>query len=254
MAENKRKVRLITQEEVLRHLEMLNRAYSHWGSQQDWENKYIQPGFKTTENIIVVEENGEWVGGGTAWYRDAVIGKKRVRIYMPGDLFTLPEYSGKGVYSTSMRGLNKMAQENKAVLGITFPAVGGLPYRALPKYGFYDVFHPHTKIKLLRPEKLLPLLEQEKIGILSKFEGKHIRLITPDCQISFVVKDSALKRVDRETKPDITIKADFNTLFGLFVSYRGGRQKFLKSAVGAVLGGRLWVKTSMRNVLKLVFG
>ena len=76
-----------------------------------------------------------------------------------------------------MKGLNQLGQENNAVLGVTCPSPPTLAFRALPRYGFCDVFRPQTKIKLLRPEKLLLLLEDEKIGVLQKLEGQRIKLV-----------------------------------------------------------------------------
>ena len=252
--ESKRQVRLIKPEEVARHLDMLNQAYAPWGSQAEWENKYTQPGFRPTENILVVEEDGKWVGGGTAWYREAIVNGKRVRVYMPGDFFTHPEHRGKGVYSTSHRGLKKLAREKGAALGVTFPSPRGLPYRALPKYGFCDIYRPRTKIKLLNPARLIPMLEHEKIGILQKFEGKRIRLVTPAEVVLFEVKDSSLKRVAEIPKADISIRSDFPTLFRIFARYQEGKRQLVLAAMRAVLSGRLWVATSPANILKVFFG
>lgn len=231
---------------------MLNLAFAPWGNRQEWENKYVQPDFKATENIIVVEEDGKWVGGGTAWFRDALVNESKIKIYMPGDLFTHPEHTGKGIYSTSMRALNKLGQEKGAVFGITFPSPLGLPYRALPRYGFCDVFRPKTKIKLLKPEAMLLLLEDEKIGILQKLEGKRIKVITKSEDLLFEVKDSSLRKTTEVRQSDITIKSDLKTLFQIFTSSRRGKRELVFSTVGAILTGRLSVKTSIKNLLKML--
>ena len=252
--ESKRQVRLIKPEEMAKHLDMLNQAYAPWGSQAEWENKYTQPGFRPTENILVVEEDGKWVGGGTAWYRDATVNDRRVRVYMLGDSFTHPEHGGKGIFSTSTRGLNRLAKERGVALGVTFTSPRGLSYRALPKYGFYDIYRPRTKIKLLNPARLIPMLVHEKIGILQKFEGKRIRLVTPAEVVLFEVKDSSLKRVSEIPKADISIRSNFPTLFWIFARYQEGKRQLVLAAMRAVLGGRLWVATSPANILKVFFG
>jgi predicted N-acetyltransferase YhbS len=252
--EAKRQVRPIKLEEVAKHLDMLNQAYAPWGSKVEWDSKYTQPGFKPAENILVVEEDGQWVGGGTAWYRDAIVNGKRVKVYMPGDLFTHPEHGGKGIYSTSMRGLNKLAREKGATLGVTFPSPRGLPYRVLPKYGFYDIYRPRTKIKLINPARLISMLEHEKISILQRFEGSKIRLKTPSETVLFEVKESSLKHVSKIHNVDISIRSDFLTLFRIFARYQEGKWQLMLAAMRAMLSGRLWVTSSPMNILKVLFG
>jgi len=252
MASN-REVRNLKEEEKEEHLDMLNLSYNHWGSKEQWQNKHIQPDFDVTKNIIVVEEGGKWLGGGTAWFRDALIGESRLKIYIPGDLYTLPEHAGKGVYSTAMKGLNQLGQENNAVFGVTCPSPPTLAFQALPRYGFCDVFRPKTKIKLLRPEKLLLLLEDEKIGVLQKLEGKRIKLVTPGEDILFEVKDSALRKTTEVRKPDIIIKSDLQTLFNIFASYQKGKMALVLSAIRAVFRRRLSLRMSLKNLVKVLF-
>lgn len=252
MEASQRKTRLIKPEEVNKHLDMLNLAFAPWGSRQEWENKYVQPDFKITENVIVVEEDGKWVGAGTAWFRDALINENKIKIYMPGNLFTHPDHTGKGIYSTAMKALNQLGQENGAVFGITFPSPLALPFRALPGYGFCDVVRPKTKIKLLKPEAMLLLLEDEKIGILQKLEGKRVAVIIKGEKTLFEIKDSSLRKTTELGQVDITIKSELKTLFNIFAGSRQSKSKLVSSTFGAMLRGRLSVRISIKDLARVL--
>jgi len=66
-----RTVRNLKRGEEKKHFEMLNLCFKLWGSEEKWRRLYLQPGLDATKNVIVVEENKEWIGGATAWFREA---------------------------------------------------------------------------------------------------------------------------------------------------------------------------------------
>ncbi len=248
-----RQMRPLKPEEYNAHLAMLNLAFAPWGSQEDWAHKYTQPGFDPARNVLVAEQDGEWIGGGSAWFREALINGKKVPVYLPGDLYTHPEHQGKGVYSMAMKSLNSLGKERGAVLGMTFPSLRAMPYHALTHYGFCDVFQPSTKIKLLRPAGLIELLADERISILHKLEGKHIKLAVDSDVFWLQIKDSALVRIAAVEHPHIFVISDFTTLFRLFAAYRRGKFALVSSAVGALLSGKLRFRSSVVNFFKMVF-
>ncbi len=177
--ESQRIVRTLREGEEEKHLEMLNIAFDGWGSEEEWRKKYVQPEFDPEESVLVVEERGKWAGGGTAWFRDAFLRSgRRIRVYMAGDLYVNPGFRGKGIYSTAMESLNKMASAKGAVLAFAFPSIYRLPSIALPKYGFADVEYPKTRLLVLNPEKFLRyILSNIKEAYLpSVFEGMTVKL------------------------------------------------------------------------------
>ena len=66
-----RTIRTLRRGEEKEHLRLLNLCYGYWGDEALWRRRYNQPGFDPYSNVIVVEEDGKWVGGGTMWFRRA---------------------------------------------------------------------------------------------------------------------------------------------------------------------------------------
>lgn len=221
-----RKTRSLREGEERKHFETLNTCYNPWGKYEEWNRRYKQfPEFDLTKNVLIVEESGEWAGGATAWFREAFLSNdKKISVYEAGDLYVLPAFRGKGIYSMAMRSLNEMAQKRGAVLGFGFPSVYGVAATALPKYGFADVFYPVTKILLLKPERFLGyfLSRLEEFVVPPKLNGLKIRLIVPFDKKNarvvskmFHVENGQLKEVEDTAevgKIDLTIKAEIELL------------------------------------------
>lgn len=176
----KRTVRNLKQGEEKNHLEMLNLCFNQWGNEERWKRLYHEPDFDITKNVIVVEEDGKWVGGVTAWFRKAFLKSgKKIEVYMAGDGYSVPAYRGKGVYSTFMKSMSKIAQKRGVALGFGFINVYNVPFAALPRYGFVDVFYPITKILVLNPEKFIDYVVKsiQNISFPRNFEGVKLKLI-----------------------------------------------------------------------------
>lgn len=237
-----RKIRCLRKGEEKKHFETLNLCYNPWGEEEEWKRRYMQfPEFDLTKNVLIVEENGEWAGGATAWLREALLSNdKKISVYEAGDLYVLPAFRGKGIYSTAMRSLNEMAKKRGAVFGFGFPSIYGVAATALPKYGFADVFYPVTKIFLLKPQKFLDyfLSRLEEFAFPPKFNGLRIKLIMPldKTNIRAVIKvfhvENGQLKEEKDTaevkKADLTIKAQIGFLSkGSSLFYRQKKTLYL---------------------------
>ncbi len=253
--------------EEKKHFETLNLCYERWGDEDEWKRRYLQfPKFNFVKNVLVVEENGEWAGGGTAWFREAILSNdNKIRIYLAGDLYVLPPFQGKGIYSTAMRSLNEMARKNKAVLGFGFPTNYGLAAVALPKYGFTDIFYPITHIFLLRPERFLNYLffRIGRVVLPKKFNNLTVKLLVSVDKKStkwetktFRVEEGKLKELkgnaEEAAKADLTIKANIEFLMkALSLLYRRKRTLYV-SLLFALLRRRVGIRLSLRFLRVLV--
>ena len=258
-----RKVRNLRVGEEKKHFEMLNLCFQPWGDEENWKRRYEQPNFNITENIIVVEENNEWMGGGTAWFREAFLhNNKKTKIYIAGDGYVHPNHRGKGVYSTFMQSLNELARRKRASLGFGFIPIYGTPFKALPKYGFVDVFYPSTHILILNPGKFFNFLiaQLKEIPVSNKFEELKLKLtisfkiLKRKHKITrvFHVRGGKLCEVEGATKDakniDLSIKADVGTLLKIFrYLYLKKRTLFLIVLV-SFLSGRLRMRFSTKLV------
>ena len=225
-----RTVRNLRRGEEKKHFEMLNLCFKPWGSEEKWRRLYLQPSFGATKNVIIVEENKEWIGGATAWFREASLRENRkVKVYIAGDGYVHPNHRGKGVYSTFMRGLNKLARKKGASLGFGFVSVHGTPFIALPRYGFVDIFHPATKILILNPENFLQFIitQMQNVDFPKNFEGLRLKLL-----VSFVVP-----------KGKHAISRTFHV--------KKGKLRELPSRVGDIKNIDLRVKTDINMLLKI---
>ena len=178
-AKQRERIRTLRRGEETTHFSMLNLCYNPWvGDEDDWRRRYVlHPNFDFTENVLIVEENGEWAGGGTAWFREALLkNNEKIMVYGAGDLYVHPDHRGKGIYSTTMRSLNQLAQKKGAVLGFAFPSIYGLAAIVLNKYGFSDVLCPMTHVLVLKPEKFFQFLISKKAIFPEKFNGIKFKL------------------------------------------------------------------------------
>lgn len=257
---SERTIRFLRKGEEEKHFEMLNLCYNPWGDQEEWKRRYTEfPEFDITRNVLIVEENGQWAGGATAWFREAFLSSgKKISVYEAGDLYVLPAFRGKGIYSTAMRSLNEMAQKRGAVFGFGFPSIYGVAAIALTKYGFVDAFYPVTKIFLVKPERFLDyfLSRLEEFVFPPKLNGLRIRLIVlidkknaRTVSTLFHVENGQLKQlkdVKGAEKTDLTIKTELgllNTASSLF--YRRKKTLYFH-LLSALLSRRLGVRFSLR--------
>ena len=256
-----RKVRNLRVGEEKKHFEMLNFCFQPWGDEGNWKRRYEQPNFNATENILIVEESNEWIGGGTAWFRDAFLrNNKKTKVYIAGDGYVHPNHRGKGVYSTFMQSLNELARRKKASLGFGFISIYGTPFKALPKYGFVDVFYPSTSILILNPNNFFNFLiaQLKEIPISSKFEELKLKLTISFSILKrkheitrvFQVRKGSLCEVEGTIEDakniDLSIKTDVGTLLKIFrYFYRKKRTLFLIVFVN-FLSGRFRMRFSTK--------
>lgn len=262
-AKDGEKIRMLRRKEEAAHFDMLNLCYNPWGSEEEWRRKYVlYPGFETTENVLVLERNGEWAGGGTAWFREALLkSEKKIVVYCAGDLYVHPAHRGRGVYSAAMRGLNQLAQKKGSVLGFAFPAIYRLPAIALPRYGFVEVFRPMTHVFVVKPEKFFEFLisRAKKAYLPSKFNGIKLKLTvsfdTPKGKQvvtdTFQVEEGQIS--ESEEQPDrghvdLAIKTEISVLLKIVSSLYLGKGALIISLLAALLRGRVRLRFSTRFV------
>jgi GNAT superfamily N-acetyltransferase len=255
--ESKRIVRTIREGEEEKHLQMLNLAFEEWGSVEEWRKKYVQPDFDLKENVLVIEEKGKWAGGGTAWFRDAFLRSgKKIRVYMAGDLYVNPEFRGKGVYSTAMESLNKMASAKGAVLAFAFPSIYRLPSIALPKYGFVNIAYPKTRLLVLNPENFLSyiLSNLREAYLPPRFDGMHVRLAvhfdSPKgrrCVTAiFRVEKGTISESDESRKIDLHVAMTASVLLKISSGFYLRRRMLFVMLISAVLRRQLKARFSRR--------
>lgn len=259
-------MRSLKQSEEKKHLELLNLCFDQWGDEEKWRKFYKQPDFDPYENVLVVEENGEWIGGVTAWFRDVFLKQSaKVKVYIAGDAFVHPNHRGKGVYSTFMRSANELARRKRACLGFGFISTFETPFIALPKYGFVDIFYPKTKILALHPEKFLNYLANQvkEISFPKKFEGIKLKLIVSFNVLGekqkitkiYQVKNNRLSEVydmdEGRKNIDLSIKTDISTLLKIFRHFYLKRKKLFLITFAAFLTGRLRLRFSA-HFIKMV--
>lgn len=263
-----RRVRNLRAGEEKKHFAMLNICFQPWGDQEKWRRHYEQPSFKATENVVVVEENNEWMGGGTAWFRNVVLRNgKKTRVYIAGDGYVHPNHRGKGVYSSFMQSLNELARRRGASLGFGFISLYGTPFKALPKYGFIDIFYPSTHILVLNPEKFFDFLvtQLKEISFPKNLEGLRLKLT-----ISFNIPKGkreitrilevgrgALYEVKEDPRlaknTDLTIKADVSILLKVLRYIYLKRRTLFLIVFANFLRGRFRMRFSTR-LAKMVLG
>ena len=262
----KRKFRNLRRDEEKKHFDMLNFCFNPWGSEEKWRSKYCQEGFDISENVTVVEENGEWIGGCTAWFRDAFLKRNRkVKVQLSGDGYTLPHHTGKGVYATCVQSTRDPACKNGACAGFGFVTLYGGPFVSLLKLGYVDLFHPTTKILVLNPEKFFQYicLQAEYVHLPEKFEGIMLRMFVSIkylkgtvrlCRV-FQIKDRKLWELAGITdkKTDLQISTDIETLFKFFRYFHFRRKIAFLVLLVAFLRGRFRVRFSLK-FLKTILG
>lgn len=226
----KRIVRNLRSGEEKKHLEMLNLCYGSWGNEEKYKRFYSQEGFEATNNVLIVEEAGKWIGGVTAWFLEAFLkDERKVKVYVSGDAYVHPEYRDQGVYFTFRRSADRLAQERGASLGMAFTSMYNIPFFALEKHGFINVFHPATKILVLNPQRYFDFLikQLKDVEFPEKLEGKTVELTVflksfkgqhKVCEV-FQVKNRKLEKVTASDltgklmqKVDLQISADIETL------------------------------------------
>lgn len=262
------RVRRLRHGEESAHFNMLDLCFGIWVSEREWRGKYVlHPDFDVSENVVVVEQHGEWAGGGSAWFREALLrDNRKITVYSAGDLYVHPNHRGKGIYSIAMQSLNRLAATKGAVLGLAFPSVYRLPGVALPKYGFAEVFCPTTHILVFNPTNFFKFLiaRAKEALIPDRFNGitlvltvsfntpegkqtisRHLRFESG--QISEASSTDDLERVDLRIKTECVILLRIVSCF-----YRD-RKRLPVLVLASVLKGRLVVHFSM-GFLKAVLG
>ena len=223
-------VRNLRSGEEKKHLEMLNLCYGFWGNEEKYKRLYFQEGFEATNNALIVEEAGKWIGGGTVWFLEAFLKEERkVKVCISGDAYVHPKYRGQGVYSTCVRARDRLAQEKGASLGISFTSIYNTPFFGLQKHGFINVFHPATKILVLHPQRYFDFLikQLKDVEFPEKLEGKTVELTVflksfkgrHKVSEVFQVKNRKLEKITASDltrkfaqKVDLQISADLGTL------------------------------------------
>lgn len=259
--QSERTVRTLRRGEEKAHLETLNLCYGSWGKEEEWKRRYIlHPDFDITKNVVIVEEDRQWAGGGTAWVREAILGNRnKVKVYGAGDLYAHPNFRGKGVYSTAMRGLNEVAQKQGAALGFAYPSSYRLPMVALPKYGFVEILHPATKIYALNPEKLFEfLILRVKEGYLpQRYEGITLNFAVAFDSLGgkhmvdkyFEIREGQFQELSETARPenvDLRIETHINSLLKVAsLFYLGKKSLYLVLLIGLVRR-RIKIRLSMR--------
>ena len=261
--QGERRIRTLKRGEETAHFDMLNLCYDPWGNKEEWRRRYIlYPDFDIAENVVVVEKNGEWAGGGTAWFREALLkNNKEIMVYGAGDLYVHPDHRGIGLYSTAMRSLNQLAQKKGAVLGFAFPSIYRLPTVALPKYGFVEVFYPRTHVFVLNPEKFFHFLisRAKKAYLPEKFNGIKFKLTvsfdTPNGKRSitktFQVEKGQIsesKEVPNKKHVDLAVKTEIGVLLEIVCGFYLGKRALILSLLAALLRGRLRLRFSTRFI------
>lgn len=260
-------MRSLKRGEEKKHLELLNLCFNNWGDEGKWRRLYTQPGFNLHQNVLVVEEHGEWTGGVTAWFREVILKQgTKVKVYIASDGFVHPNHRGEGVYSTFMRSANEFAQRRGACLGLGFISIYETPYFALPKYGFIDIFHPKTKILALHPEKFLKYstTQAKKISLPKKFENVRLKLsisfklLAEKREVTeiYQIEKGQLTRVCDEAedaeKIDLLIRTDIGTLLSTFRHFYLRKRNLFFSLFFNLLTGRLRIRFSLNFVKTLL--
>ncbi len=263
-----RRVRSLRVGEEKKHFEMLNLCFDSWGDWEEWRRRYEQPDFNLNENVVVVEENNEWMGGGTAWFRDAFVQRdKKTKVYIAGDGYVHPNHRGKGVYSSIMQSLNELARKKGASLGFGFISNYETPFIALPKYGFVDVFYPATKILVLNPDRFMVFLtaQMKEISLPKKFEDLKLKLtisfnvLKKKQEVSkvFEIKNGRLHEVKGDIKNvrnvDLSMKTDIGMLLKIFRYLHFRKKTLFLIAFANFLIGRFRIRCSIRFV-KMALG
>lgn len=260
-----RKVRTLRPGEEKKHLEILNLCYNPWGGKDKWNRRYQEHNFNISENVIVVEEDGRWLGGGTTWFRKAFLkNNKKVRVYIAGDAYVHPNHRGKGVYSTFIRARNELAQKKGAALGLSFITMYETPFMALQKYGFVDLFYPTTKILVLNPEKFLDYLivRMKEMRIPEKFEGVTLKLILffhtlgvkREASRLLTVKNGGFSEPDGSIGAkgvDLTVKTDAETLLEISRYFYLKKRTLYLRVLSAFVARRLKISFSLKFFKKL---
>ena len=257
------RIRTLRLREETAHFEMLNLCFDPWGSRQEWKRRYVlYPDFDVAENVIIVERNGEWAGGGTAWFRQALMkNNKKTMVYCAGDLYVHPDHRGRGVFSTAMLSLNQLAQRKGSALGFAFPPIYSLAAMSLPKYGFVGVFYPMTHVSVLKPKKFFRfLISRAKKAILpEKFNGIKFRLIvsfdTPNGKHviteTFQVERgqiSECKDASAKEHVDLAVKTEIGVLLKIVCGFYFGKRVLILSLLSALLRGHVRFRFSTRFI------
>lgn len=256
-----RKFRRLRKDEQKNHLDMLNFCFNPWGDEEKWRSKYCQEGFNIDEDVMVVEENEEWIGGCTAWFREAFLKEnKKVKGQLAGDGYALPSHTGKGVYITCVESLIEPARKKGASLGFGFVTIYGGPFRSLLKTGYIDLFHPTTKMLILNPEKFFKYMvaQAKYVRLPSKFECLKVKLLismkclkgkAKVCK-TFEIKNRRLCELASisDEKIDLKISANIETLFKIFRYLHFKKKLLFVVLLTAFLRGRFTFRFSLRFV------
>lgn len=257
-----RKVRTLQHGEEKKHFETLNLCYAPWGDEEEWQRRYVKfPDFDITKNVILVTVNGEWAGGVTTWYREAILSNgRRIRVSLPGDGYVLPAFEDKGVFSTSMRAINDVTKKEGAVLSFAFPAVYGHSALALSKYGFMNALYPVAKVYVLNHERFLDdfLTRTRRVILNDRFDNLTVKLMVPvdknrEKWATRVMHIEKGKLKEQKTNPspakfDLTIKSDMDFLINAASLFYRQKRVLYFVLLRALLRRRLSLRFSVRFI------
>jgi len=256
-----RRTRTLQHGEEKKHFQTLNLCYAPWGDEDEWKRRYLEfPSFDIAKNVLIVEEKGEWAGGVTVWFREAVLSNgKKIKISLPGDGFVLPAFEGKGVFSTSMRAANEISRREGALLSFAFPAVYGHSALALSKYGFMNVLYPTAKVYILKPERFLDdfLSRTRRVVLNERFDDLKVKLMVPLnrnkkrwIERALRIEKGEIKEMKRnpddQIKYDLTVKADVELIINAASLFYRRKRRLYIILLGSLLRRRLGLRFSLK--------
>jgi hypothetical protein len=216
---------------------------------------------------LVVEEDGEWAGGVTTWFREALLSNgKKIRVSSPGDGYVLPDFMDRGVFSTSMRAVVETTLKEGGVLSLAFVAVYGHSASVLSKYGFMSVLYPVSKVYILKAERFLDdfLARTRRVILDKRFDNLLVKLVVPTAKgskecITRVIriekgklKEFKPKPGDR-IKPDLTINSDIELLISTASLFYRRKRSLYFVLLASLLRRRLGLRFSLK-LLRIYLG
>lgn len=232
-------------------VELLNQAYSHWGTIAEWQQKYAKNANFDPRLVFLAEDEGKIVGCVHYLQRDLNLNNRTLHAYVGGDGATRSGFSGKGVFS---KGLNLLYEEVKkrkggVVYGYNSETIYQDFYRK--RFGEIAVYCPHVMVKILDFEKLISSITPVANRIMrrrirvGKKEELAIRLILDNkTVVDICLTSHGIKLSSKLLKPDITIEARLRVLFYAFSDWR--------NILKALMFRKIRLRLSGSSVPKLV--
>jgi len=261
-----RKVRNLRSGEEKKHLEMLNLCYEFWGNEERYKRFYSKEA-----HALIAEEEGDWIGGVTAWFLRAFLKQEsEMNVFISGDVYVHPDHRGRGVYGTLRRNVDRLAQERGASLGLAFTSIYNIPFSALQKYGFIEVFQPKTRILVLDPGGYFDFLvgQLKNVVLPQNMEGITVELTASVKSVNGTYKVSRVFNVENRKlrksnasdvalntgqRIDLRISADVETLAKTLQRFHLRERFRLLLLLADIIRGRVRLRFSAR-LLKVLLG